>query len=408
MDEVNTKTKKFFGPELFLDWLFFHYVFFQIIGILRATAIYNTSYLANLSNVLLSLFGIILFMINLKRMKFKYSEIFLLLYPITNFIYGLFANGFNRNTLSHIFTSVFFAILLVYMRNINFDFKEKIEIKHANWMFWGLFTSIILYKIAPLVGVRVYSVGVISIYSLFPLIVYFQNRKKTKFLGVITLIILGGKRGVLLSGLLTFLFVGLGHRSIKKSTRIGIILSGFIFLMGIFYITSSPIRVSYLPGQLQPMLYRMMYTNPFSEYNLIQSDVRVLEVKGAMTPIIENPVGFLLGRGVGYSYEYFDAQGNFVENLHNTHFSPVSILSRYGIVYTLVLYCLILKIIYLNFIKMRRKKLSKENQVLLIYAIASFINSFTVFTIYIDYLFIISLALLDNDLTKKHNLNSSV
>lgn len=406
MQNPTNENKNSLGIKTVLHYLFFHHVFFQLVGILRATAIYNTSYLANLSNVIISLLVIVLFLLDFKNMKLKLVEVFLLIFPGMHSLYGLLINGLNRNTFSHLFTSTFFAVLLIYARNQRFVFTRKLQLKFANWMFWGLLISIISYKLAPLIGVKVYSVGIISIFMLFPMITFFNYKNKFKFILTIILLVLGGKRGVLLSGLLAFVSVGLGQKSIKNSTRITVLVTASALSFSMFYMSMSPSRIMQLPDGIQPMFVRMMRTNPFSQYSSIDSDPRILEVKGAMAPLIENPLYILIGRGGGYSYEYLDATGNFVKELHNTHFSPVAILSRYGIIYTFILYFFILKTIYINYRKMIKNKLSLEKQVLLIYVIASFINSFTAFTIYLDYLFILSLGLLNSNIlpTRVENL----
>jgi hypothetical protein len=161
----------------------------------------------------------------------------------------------------------------------------------------------------------------------------------------------------------------------------------------------TPERIYKLPNAVQPMMVRMMYTNPFSDFNRIYSDPRVREIEGAMKPLVNQPLTFITGMGGGYSYEFMDSDGNYEKTLHNTHISPFAIVARYGIVYMFTLYMFIIKTLYANFRKMKRNELSFEMKVLLIYSIASFINSFTAFTIYIDYLFIISLGILSS---RKH------
>lgn len=396
MNSTLSIKKNQFGVRFFLHYLFLHYVFFQLVGILRSAAIYNTSFIANYSNALISLFLIVLFALNLKNIKLNLVEIILLFYPILHLLFGVIVNGISRHTVSDLYTAVFFAILIIFMRNTSFIFSKNLQVKFANWMFWGLLVSILSYKLAPLLGLRIYSVGIISIFSLYPLIVYFYNGNRLKLIITIILILLGGKRGVILSGLLALLFIGVGQKNIKKPIRIFVVLSAVVFIFSLFYMSISPERISKLPSEVQPMFYRMMHTNPFSEYNRIGTDARVLEVKGAMKPIVENPFYFLTGKGSGYAYEYIDANNEFVTLLHNTHFSPVTILSRFGVVYTLALYFFIVKTIFIGLRKMRRNGLGFESKILLLYTIASFINSFTAFTLYIDYLFILSLGLLNN------------
>lgn len=394
---MSENNQKISGLKLFLYYLFFHYITFQVISILRATGTYNTAYLANYSNIFISLYIIFIFFISLQKIRLRITEVFLLFYPILHLSFGIIINGLNRNTFSHLYTSVFFAVLLILVRNSKFEFTKKLQLKFANWMFWGLLISIISYKIAPYIGIKVYSIGVVSIFSLFPLIVFFQNKEWFKVSLTIILLILGGKRGVLLSGLLSFIIIGVGQKSIKKTTRFIVIISSLIIFISLFYVSMSPSRITKMPSEVQPMLTRMMHTNPFSDFNRIYADPRVREVEGAIRPLVDEPISIITGRGGGYSYEYTDVDGNFEKTLHNTHFSPVAVLTRYGIVYLAILYIFIIKTLYLNYRIMKANRLSFELIVLLMYAVASFVNSFTAFTLYLDYLFILCLGLLNQN-----------
>jgi hypothetical protein len=383
------------GAKIFVHLLFLHFITFQILSILRATAIYNTSFLAIYSSLIVSLVMVYYSLIKIKNIKFNLVEIILLVIPLFYLLFGLLINNSYRDMASDTYNAMFFVILIVYMRSLKINFDKEMQIKFANWMFIGLSISTITYWVAPLVGVTVYSVGATSIFFIFPLIVFFLNKQQIKFLVVLVLLVLASKRGVLLGVFSILLVIGLGNKNIKPILRAIIVVSITMLFASILYITISPDRISQTPEQLQPMLYKTMLVNPLSEYNRLEDDPRVREVIYAMKPLIENPVFLITGMGAGYTYEYFSVDDSLIqEDYHNVHFTPVTIFTRYGFIYTIVLYGYILSVIFINYKKLKRKKLSFENTVLLFYLIGGLVNSFTAYTIYLDYLFVIALGIL--------------
>lgn len=388
---------------IFLYLIVSHFILFQLLSILRGAAILNTAYLALYFSLAISLFMVFVFIVKIKRIKYTLFETVFLLIPLVYFLFGLIINGFNRDLFSDTYNATFFAILLIYTRNLNVNFDFKLQSKFANWMLVALFLSTIFYLIAPMIGIRVYSVGATSIYFVFPLIVFLINKKYTKFLITLVLLILASKRGVLLSVLSVFLILAFGSRNIKPFSRIIIIFGLIITVSGTLYTTSSPYNISKAPEQIQPLFYKTMYINPLSEYNRLDDDARVREVIYSMKPLIEEPGFLLTGKGPGNSYEYFDVNGNLInESHHNTHFSPVSIFSKYGFIYTFILYCFIGIVLFKNYKLLKRKQLSIEHTILYLYVVAGFINTFTAYTMYLDYLFIVSLGILSSNIYSKH------
>lgn len=390
---------------LFLYLIFFHFILFQILSILRAAAIYNTSYLAVYSSLLISLVIVVLFLTKLKKIKFNYFEILLILIPMIHFLFGVIINDSYRDLIADTYNAVFFGLLITYVRSQKARFDKDLQIKFANWMFWGLAISTFTYLISPLVGITVYSVGSTSIFFIFPLIVFFITKQKIKLILTLLLLLLASKRGVLLSVLAVFLVYGLINSNIKAYIRFGIITSVLITASAVIYFTISPDRINLLPQQFQPLMYKTMFINPLSEYNRFESDSRVREIVYIFQPILENPSFILSGMGPGYTYEYYDANGYLLEEeRHNAHFTPATIFTRYGLFYTIFLYLYIFIIIIQNLVKLKNGSLSSEKTILLFYSIASLVNTLTSYTIYLDYLLVFSIGVLsinNKDLNNK-------
>ncbi|UCZ52948.1 hypothetical protein LGQ02_19545 [Bacillus shivajii] len=392
---MTTSIKQDKGATIFLHLLFLHFIAFQILSILRATAIYNTSFLAVYSSLLISLVMVLFFMTKLNKVRFTVVEIILLFFPLIYFLFGFLINDSYRDLVADTYNALFFVMLIVYMRSQNINFDKELQIKFANWMFIGLVISTISYWVAPFIGFNVFSVGGTSIFFVFPLIVYLFNKQYLKFIIVLILLIIASKRGVLLGVLSVLLIVGFGNANMKPIVRALMVISVTMIFASIIFFTLSPDKFNQFPERIQPLLYKTMFVNPLSEYNRIESDARVREVIYAMKPLIDNPVLLITGMGAGYTYEYFSSDGTLIREAHkNVHFTPIAIFTRYGPIYTLIIYGYILSIIIINYRRLQRKKLSIENTILLFYLIAGLINSFTAYTIYLDYLFIMALGIL--------------
>src|SRR5690606_5750273 len=88
---------------------------------------------------------------------------------------------------------------------------------------------------------------------------------------------------------------------------------------------------------------------------------------------------YLLGGGAGFTYDMY-YMGEFRPNMHNTHFSPVSLVIRYGVPLTLLFYILIL----ISFSRLYNQLLyfqqeNKMARMMYYYCIGAFVFSFTAF-----------------------------
>lgn len=387
---INNKHLKIFLYLVVVDT-----VIFQILSVLRAATIYNTGYIQNYTQIGISLFIILIFMRNLRKIKMTPVEIVLLLVPIIYFLFGVMINGLNRDLFADTYTSASFIIIYIVFRNSRYILDEQTQLRIANIMFWGLLISTIIYTVFPLIGFRIFSVGRTSIQFILPLLTFLIFKKRGKFSLHLILLVLASKRGVLLAAGATIFIFGLMNKKIKRTVRFGVVSLVLLLAFSITFITLEPTRIYKMPVQTQRMLMKTMYVNPLSEYNQLESDARIREIKYAMKPLIEKPIILLTGNGPGYTYEFYSSSGELDDDSrHNVHFSPVTIYTRYGLFYFIVFYWLISSTLVKSLLKMKRKKVIPEYEMLILYVFASFINSFTAFTLYNEYIFIIFVAIL--------------
>ena len=111
--------------------------------------------------------------------------------------------------------------------------------------------------------------------------------------------------------------------------------------------------------------------------------------------------------GVGYSYDWVENGFVYERNHNNVHFSPVNLLTKYGLVITILLYFIIIRILTKGMISLKKGTLSINEKVMLFYTITSFINSFTAFSLFSDLFFIIFLGILEGRIGKTQSIQGS-
>lgn len=154
--------------------------------------------------------------------------------------------------------------------------------------------------------------------------------------------------------------------------------------------------------------FRIIFEGNFSVNELDYIDRfllggRLAEVFGSMVVYKNNLFLLFTGPGVGYAYDLYRDSDLEQVNRHGVHFSPISLLTIYGALYTVVFYS------YLSYVFVISLKAMKQNeakfQVLAaMFFVANLINSFTVFSIFSVLLFPLCIGLvLNKTLTNKSN-----
>ncbi|QED49191.1 hypothetical protein [Cytobacillus dafuensis] len=393
MNQVRLGRNPFNMDSFIFNFILFSICFSQIISVFRAANIYNTSYIDIVINAVFLYIFLIMIIPRFIHLKFTYSLALMLVITVVSLAFGVIYNDFSRYIISDFINGISFVLLLVYI--INSDIEKRDFHPLAKWLTISLSVSLLIYSLFPLIGIEILSVGKTSIMFLFPIVFYYTKKRYYLMVYNIVLILLASKRALLLSLLITFIIVLIVDR--KNNVFIRIILLTVFILCVIFllFYTMTPERVFSLPPFLHDLFYKFMIVNPFSAYSAIFEDYRILEIKNSLNDV-KYSFGLLFsGMGPGYVYDIFTPRNELIEvGKHNSHFTPVSLLTKFGLVYVIILYMNLIRVMFKSLQALYSKVLDDNEKIFCMYVIAAFINSFTAFTFFIDYLFILCFGIL--------------
>lgn len=378
-------------------------VFLQVVSVLRASALFNTAYVSNFFRLLIiSIFGIwFIFKTKIKKNDLDIWDGIFLFIPLGATIWGIYFCGLSRYTFSDLFNAVAFWMIFYTYKKRGIVFEQKLWIWIADIEMIGIIISFILYSIFPMIGFPIYSTGKVSNFLLLPLAIYLIYGNKR---GVITLILIlcGGKRGVMLAALCMLLVFFLISPKINKKIKIGAVVGIVIIGGGVCWLTYSPERFAFVGPENRSIFERIMLINPFSTYRDYYRDGRMDEVISALKSIQDNPFKIFIGNGNGFTYEYYFKGELKSLTQHNVHISPVDLITKYGIIYAVVMYANALAV----FVKGTKKiyvKYDKEVFIMMLYICGTLVDSLTACLFFADYQYIIILGALNGVLLKKQS-----
>ena len=210
--------------------------------------------------------------------------------------------------------------------------------------------------------------SLIIVQFLFP-VICIQNVKSNKF-GILSFLVIyfSGKRSLLLS--LPFIF----NLRLKY-----IVVFSLIFLTVLYF--------GFVPEK---------YTNFYNclLYDGVQqarcNDPRMQQILVVSQTIKELPITALIfGIGAGFYYNVLDSSRN-IDISHNVHFSPLGLISTYGIIYAAAVYGYIARIVFKFKIK------TSADRIFYYYSCFGLIYSLFAYSLFIDFMFVISLLYLKN------------
>lgn len=356
----------------------------QLLSILRATQIYNTSILIT---TLIGLNGILFFICFLvkflkNKKKISKNELLLLLYLTTNFIISVFIY---RNDVKEAIIDMFNFLIFISILNFRFEFilnknKEKIYKVLITTLSLSLLTYYIALKIGYNVGVGKTSIQYIYIY------IYELLYRKNSYISIL-LILYAQKRGIILSIIAIWIVYKIYFN--KKRSRLiktGLILSSFF--IGIFFIkfNSELENIKYVPNIGKAMFVKFNRINPL-KVKSTRIDPRVVEVESAMKKV-DSKYKLLFGLGLGKTYQIKTNNDQIVIK-KNIHISPLSLIFKIGILGMSIFYILIFKLL----VRVKFNNLNKIQKFSYLYVVGGLINSITAYTYFVDYLFVICLSI---------------
>lgn len=379
----------------FIRWNVFVNILIQIMDVFRAADIFNTAYIGNILHALTVVIIVIWFLghYNQHNCKLDILDALLLIIPVLACFYGALWNGIGRTWISDIFNSLGFWVVLFCYKNNAVSVEKDTWYEIANIEMIGVLFSLLIYALFPVLGYPIFTVGKTSNFMLLPLAIYLSYRD-LRWVLCFLVILICNKRGVILAGLVLIVIYFFLSNAITLKKKIFVFVMAMIFTIGLLWFTLSPEHIAYMPEFTRDFLYRFMNINPFSPYRNFSSDGRIDEVISSWKSIQENPLRVIMGNGNGFCYEYFFEGEVFEEARHNVHFAPVSLLTRYGIIYTLVYYLYVFRCILFGIKNFSKIDNSEDIQIITLYVIGTLFDSFTVFLLYTDYHCILCLGML--------------
>jgi hypothetical protein len=304
-----------------------------VIGVLLSLSrnVFQESYLAEFLITIL-LLDLLLFISKPKLILNKIVVFFLMLL-LGSVIIGLInENQINRRYLTDILFPLLFIYKTIFFRNFwnSNDFVDYV-IRYSKITFWS---SLILIPIIYILhsGMEINRISIFPPLEIaFSLYLVFNS---TSFaVATLFLILFYGKRAQFVGAVTVLMFSYFFRRSkntksLKYFTTIIVVL---VMAVLTFYLIPDNIAVKRLGQTLQ---------------NLISSDdviINISEISSARDTEIETLTSlmstkdYLFGKGVGFVYEL----EGYDTNVSNSHFTPLGLLSKYGIVFTVGLYLFI-------------------------------------------------------------------
>lgn len=278
------------------------------------------------------------------------------------------------------------ALIFLFYRNLGANPEEDLNVSLIRisklFLLCDVINVIVSY-ILKFSGYNFYfSVG--SPFTLLPFVVFLLKEDYAKCSLVFLLILLGGKVGVIFSAvsvLIYFVF----KKDIKSSIYLCVL--SLLFLLFSSYLTNFGFFTS-VSNKLQYYNPEVVFSEDFTlEQFLNFGGGRVSEVYYAIKGFYENlgDFGYIFGSGFGFKYEqsYF----GYETLTKNVHFTPVSILTKSGIIAVFVFYFYLIKYSF-------KKQTTEELNIMRLFIFSMLIYSLTSYVIFHNLLIWVFLGIL--------------
>ena len=379
----------------YTKYILLHLAFAILIIPIRLLGIFNTVYIVIPLGLMVSFVISLNYFINSRGRGLSFLEGIILGYPLLTVPLALI----NDHPINYIITDSLKPILWIgilgFFKNVNLD-EEKYIRNIANvvkvFSLCSLFTvSTVLFLLLSGTGIRASASDIVM---LFPLL-YFYIVKNTIWLVVLlAVLILGGKVGPLFSVVIVFAILVFIRLSVKNI--ITIIISSVLTVAAIFYFDYETWR-NFFPFLSK---FDLIFMGDIKSEDLDTIDAaffggRLAEVFSSAKVYLDTPFLLVTGPGVGYAYDLYRGGSLYDEGHHGVHFSPMSLLTIYGGFYTFIFY-IYFSLLFIKALKIMRKHESSIKKLAAMFFIASFFNSFTVYSIFSVLLFPMCIGLLLN------------
>lgn len=327
----------------------------------------------------------------IKGRFFFLSVLFLFLMGIFYSLVGLI-NGFTEKILPDFYTLVNGPLIAYAIYQNDSIIKKRTDTtKTLSRLFlFSLSGCVTILLIEGFLGIPFYP-ALASAWAVLPFFVYVLEKKYTRAVSVLIILFLAGKRSILGLGLAVLSVILFWRRrlSLTSSAVFGIAASlPLAFLVFIVAYALSDYDIS--------AVNKLNYINPLSEkFDVVKAaGERFEEVTASIEGRNEGIWTELVGMGNGYVYELkIPRKDLYEEDRHNVHFTPVNLYTKYGIVFSVLYYSLLIFALFRIF-RYSRRSHQHIDQAMSFYLLFGILSSLISFSLPLDYLFWYCLGIL--------------
>lgn len=370
---------KLFGIKGYLYCITSIIVFGLFISLIR---LYTSLNLVRLVLLLFMLNNAWFILINIAKLRLRLFSIVMFFLIVISFCRGLFLNDINERIILDTYKPLSFILIYQLFSSIDITIvKEKLNLifkmlsffLYNTSVFFGLTSFGLLFLIGGYPGMR--------LPAILPAAYLAVNDKKVRIIIIIIAILLSGKRAVLLA-IIPAIIIGF---KIKFTLR-KLVYVMFIGMVGFVLVNANWETLKQTKG-ISKFTYTIEKITQYRKTNDIMflnnaSGKRLEEVTSSLHDF--SFLDYLWGAGSGFTYDLYDIERKKMKTAKygNVHFSPVSLLSSYGIIFMILFYGFLFRYCFLGF-KYSKRFGSKFLLILSISLIGFVIESFFAFVLFV-------------------------
>jgi len=330
--------KSYFGLLLFL-------VLLQSIGLLSLLFEFRSIFIRSYASSFLFI-DLLFISLNIKVIRLNRFECLLLFLLFLSIPVGFINNfGFNRRYITDFIIPLSFLIKIPLVRAVMLNIKDRhFFINHfvKKYIWWNLYIAIFVLIFFYII--RIYMPLYLGhVPEVYPLLIHGLLSNKITFISMaLAVVFFSGKRSILI-GAISIIALSL-FRSKMSFIRSIFVIVPFLIFGSIFLfplISNNGAFLKYkstlesLGNKSENISLDIVSGGRFTEIESVIDDLRWYD--------------YFFGRGVGYVYK-LKGQIGWVDDSHgNLHFSPLSIISKYGLIFYVILMLYILKLLFKSF-----------------------------------------------------------
>ena len=327
--------------------IFIFYTLIAPLVLVRQLGFYFVGHIWKIIHPLVFLLALYLFLKKKPQDFFAVILIFLPIYSLLitfyNLSLGLYGGeyfvGYSfRPLIVHIYTAISALVLYIAFS----DSLIHIE-SHSKLIEKILFTILISYGASLFLVYAIFLSrgGFYLGFSCKPLLLvisfYLLKKKPATLIFILFLILISGKRGILLSVPFMFLiYFFISKHFIVKSVKFFSLFGIFIYVLTVYLLLD---KLPFLESSINK-LQRMTEVSNFNEI-AIASSGRSLELYYLSNVLSEANVWWQ-GLGYGFKYELWNMTNEYSMQNHYVHFTPFNYIAQYGLVSAVIFYVCII------------------------------------------------------------------